>query len=240
MLPKKLLGRLGRLFKFLVISLLILGIVFWLKSDFWQIKRIDCRFSGDPCWPNLWAELMNKTLGKNILFLSPSKLALEIKQSHPEFSQVEISKHLPHNLLFEIEARKVVVAIGKEGGDFYLADKEGILLKKVKETSDLPRVLINNELGQNIGEKIEEEMVLKEILLLHQSQLRLLQPKSAQATSERVIEIRLKDDLQVLFSVQKDIDVQLDSLQFILERTKIEGEKPKRIDLRFDKPVITK
>lgn len=236
--PKGSQTRLGRLFKFLGIVLSILGVVFWLRSDFWQVKRVSCHANGDPCLANLWAELMNETSGKNILFLSPQKLSWQIKQKHPEFFQVEIGKQLPHDLLFEIKLRQAVVAIGKEGGDFYLADKEGVLLEKGSQSFGLPLALTTDEIDQNIGEKIQEEMVLKEIQILHESQLRLLEPESAQATSARVIEVGYKDDLQVLFSAQKEIKEQLDSLQFILERTRIEGEKPKRIDLRFDKPVI--
>lgn len=217
-----------------------MGVVFWAKSDFWAIRRVDCHLNGNPCSQNLWAELMNETLGKSIFLLSSSRLSWQIKQTHPEFFQVKIVKQLPNGLLFEIEERKAVIAIGKEGGDYYLADKDGVLLEKVKEIPNLPLVLVVNEINQAIGEKIQDEMVLKEIQILSESKLRLLQPKSAQAVSARVIEIRFKDDLKVLFSAQKGTGEQLDSLQFILEQAKIKGERPKHIDLRFDKPVITK
>jgi len=227
------------LFKFLSFVLLILGAVFWLRSDFWRVKKIDCHLNGDPCPANLWAELMNQAGEKNILLLSPSKLSEQITENHPEFFQVEIKKQLPQDLLVGIQVRRAVVAIGQEEGDFYLVDNEGVLLAKSKDTASLPKILIANEPDQNIGEKIKEEILLKEIQILHGSQLRLLEPKSSKTVSERIIEVRFKDGLQVLFSTQKEIKSQLDSLQFILERTKIEGEKPKRIDLRFDKPIIS-
>lgn len=238
MLPKESLKRLERLFRFLIITLFILGVVFWLRSDFWQIKKISCQVNGDPCSADLWAELMNETLGRNIFFLSSGKLSEKIKKNHPEFFQVKISKQFPQNLLFEIKVRKAVVAIGKEGGDFYLADKEGVLLEKINQPANWPLVLLGEAMSQKVGEKIQDEMILKEIKILNESKLRLLEPKSAQATSEKTIEVWFKDDLQVLFSGQKEIGEQLDSLQFIYERTKIEGEKPSKIDLRFDKPVI--
>lgn len=44
--------------------------------------------------------------------------------------------------------------------------------------------------------------------------------------------------LTVFLNLKKDITPQLASLQFILWRSKIEGNKPKRVDLRFEKPVV--
>lgn len=240
MRPKGLLGRLRGLFRLLAIILLLLGVVFCLRNDFWRVERVSCHLNGDPCSPNLWAELVNETSGKNILFLSPAKISAQVEENHPEFFQVQTSKQLPHGLLFEIKARRTVVAIGKEEGDFYLVDKDGVILEKTEHPADLPLVLIIDDISQSVGKKIQTEVILKQIQILHQSQLRLLEPKSTRVVSERTIEAWFKDDLQVLFSTQKEAKEQLDSLQFILERTKIEGEKPKRIDLRFDKPVIVK
>lgn len=48
----------------------------------------------------------------------------------------------------------------------------------------------------------------------------------------------LKDDGQVSLSTKKDIQLQVSSLQVILSRLTIEGKKFKRLDLRFDKPII--
>lgn len=52
-------------------------------------------------------------------------------------------------------------------------------------------------------------------------------------------EMRLKNGESVIFSLEKDIDEQINSLQMILKRFKIEGRQFEKIDLRFEKPVIT-
>lgn len=51
--------------------------------------------------------------------------------------------------------------------------------------------------------------------------------------------IILKDNKEVLVAENKSITQQIASLQFILNRLTMEGRKFKRLDLRFDKPVIT-
>ena len=50
--------------------------------------------------------------------------------------------------------------------------------------------------------------------------------------------VTLKDGGQVLLSPQKDISVQISSLQFILSRLTMEGKLFSQLDLRFDKPII--
>lgn len=44
---------------------------------------------------------------------------------------------------------------------------------------------------------------------------------------------------EVFFSLTKEIKDQVVSLQLILTRAKIEGRLPKRVDLRFTKPVVS-
>lgn len=50
--------------------------------------------------------------------------------------------------------------------------------------------------------------------------------------------VYLKNNGWVLISKQKNIESQVSSLQLILERLTIEGKKFKKLDLRYDKPII--
>jgi hypothetical protein len=51
--------------------------------------------------------------------------------------------------------------------------------------------------------------------------------------------IKLSNGSQVIISSQKDINKEISSLQFILKRLTMEGKEFTKLDLRFDKPVIT-
>lgn len=51
-------------------------------------------------------------------------------------------------------------------------------------------------------------------------------------------EATLSSLLVVIVGKDKDFSSQVASLQFILNRSKIEGKIPTKIDLRFDKPVL--
>lgn len=59
-------------------------------------------------------------------------------------------------------------------------------------------------------------------------------------TSEgSIFYITLKEKQEVVVAGDKDISSQIASLQFIYNRLTMEGKEFKRLDLRFDKPVIT-
>ena len=50
--------------------------------------------------------------------------------------------------------------------------------------------------------------------------------------------VTLQDGGEVILSSKKDIGSQLTSLQLVLSRLTIEGKKLKRLDFRFDNPVV--
>lgn len=51
--------------------------------------------------------------------------------------------------------------------------------------------------------------------------------------------IQLKGGGEVIIDPNKDIDEQLSSLQLVLKQLKIEGKVLKRLDFRYQKPIIT-
>ncbi len=57
-------------------------------------------------------------------------------------------------------------------------------------------------------------------------------------SKEDYLSVVFSDDGEVLLSIQKPLEEQVSSLQFIINRFTIEGKRFSRIDLRFNKPVI--
>jgi hypothetical protein len=50
--------------------------------------------------------------------------------------------------------------------------------------------------------------------------------------------VKLRQDGEAIFSVNKDLKEQITSLQAVIKQLTIEGKRIIRIDFRFDKPVI--
>jgi|SRR3989344_6261348 len=51
--------------------------------------------------------------------------------------------------------------------------------------------------------------------------------------------VKLSSGEEIIFSAEKNLDLQTSSLQLILSRLTIEGKRFSRLDFRFEKPVIT-
>jgi uncharacterized protein YcfL len=246
-----------KLFKLLVFLILIGLLSFWLRSDFWAVKKINCRLDNQECPVDLWNKIATFSLQKNLLFFPSQKLEKEIKESFPQTGDLKIRKRIFNTLSFEMYSRKAIVALAVElpfdssatlsgqakenfslSGLFYWLDKDGFVLAKTDKNDDLLLVLIKNDPGLEIGQSFKYGNSQRLMSLLTGLKMHLVETKVVRLVSPREIEIWLDNDILVLFNLENDIDFQLDSLQLILSRAKIEGKTIKKIDLRFDKPVI--
>lgn len=64
-------------------------------------------------------------------------------------------------------------------------------------------------------------------------------PATIRVITEREIVVYDAQELTVVFTAEKEANLQVDSLQQTLAAAKIDGDKITKIDLRFEKPVIT-
>lgn len=244
-----------RWFKILGLLLLLALIYVFLRSDFWRVKEVKCRFNQLDCNQEIAEQITELSLGKNLLFFPRQTTMKKIKEILIQVDTVSIKKIIPNKILFELSSRKPVVALAVElspesestvsakpqfslTGVYYLTDQQGVVVKKMEESQNLPLILFKSDPQFKTGEKITQEEVRRVIEIIVEMKLRLLQPKVSRIISPREIEIWLENETLVILNGQKEIDVQLDSLQFIYSRSKIEGKQIKKIDLRFDKPVV--
>lgn len=232
------------------------GLIFFLKSDFWSIKKITCRYNETSCSSEVEKELGRLASGKNILFISRKEFKKEVLKKELMFKDVKIFVRLPDEVIFEFKKREPEAAVVVQSGienkqasesakpefltteDFFIVDRDGVILAKEKK-SDLPLVLVTTTIEAKIGERINQDELLKAVELLADLRLNLLEPKLVRLLSGRSMEVWFKDNITSVFSGKKNLKNQLDSLQLIFSRAKIEGRKIKRVDLRFDKPVVT-
>jgi len=227
-------------FKLLAFLSLITLLFFWLRSDFWAVKKINCRLDNQDCPADLWNKLAAFSLQKNLLFFPSQKLKEEIKENFPQTGELKIKKKIFNTLSFELQSKKPVVALAIElpGGLFYWLDEEGIVLSKIDKSHDLPLIFLKDDPVLEVGQTFKYGNNQNLMSLVIGLKMHLLESKTIRLVSPREIEVWLEDGALILFNGEKDVNIQLDSLQLILSRAKIEGKTIKKIDLRFDKPVI--
>jgi len=244
-----------RILKALFLLALSLGVfLLFLRSDFFKVRKIECRVEKEACQAEIWNELNYLAFGKNLIFLK-RKIGEEILARYPIIKDLKIKKRLPNKLIFEFKKRSGVAVLGFEldlgegkssvlgkpvfetAKDFYIVDEEGVVVEK-ENNPLLPLILLSEQFNLNIGQKVPKEEVIKAIDLLTVLRLNLFEPKVAKIISPYSLNVWLKEGVEVVLSFKKEAQIQLDSLQFILSRSKIEGKRIKKIDLRFDKPVV--
>ena len=229
-----------KILKILFFLIFLGGVAFIVfKSGFFTVKKITCQWEKDSCPPEIWNELTSLTFGKNLIFLKKEEIRKKFLNTHHIVKNLKIKKVLPNKLAFELEKRKEVAVLGFEATkDFFLVDEEGVAIKRGNDPF-LPLILLSEQLSLNVGQQVPQREIVEAIKFLTTLRLNLLEPKIAKITSPYSLTVWLKDGEEVVFSLKKEIQVQVDSLQFILSRSKIEGKEIKKIDLRFDKPVVS-
>lgn len=80
----------------------------------------------------------------------------------------------------------------------------------------------------SIGTKIQK--ILKEKKITY---------KSISTSKDLTYKVVLDGDSEVIIDPKKSVEAQLSSLQLILQHLKIEGKRFKRLDFRYQKPIIS-
>lgn len=228
--------------KFLLLIILfaglILAVVFLFKSDLIRIKKITCLKNDFPCEKEI--VFFEDLKGKSLLATDFNYFFKSIKDTIPEIETIRFSRRLPDEIIIKIFTRQPLTALTSSLSSWYLVDTNGFVYKQVlTKPLNIPEIrLMDPDYGIFLGQFITDESVKKVILLVKELKANFTLYREIQLNSPNTITVFLQEDIIASFSGQKAIKNQVDSLQFILRQSKIEGKLPTSIDLRFVKPVI--
>lgn len=234
---KKIFKLLKTVFLIIGFSLFIFSFLQLLKGDFFRIKQVVCFENSSSCQSDLWLKVNSLTLGKNIIFLSPQKITQEIDNQLPTIGSVKVEKKLPNKLIVRLDKRKPIAAI-ETGSEYWLTDYQGIILEKLDQPADLPLIIGGGSNISSDNQRVESSSILASLDYLYKLLFNSIEAYRVEIINSSELAVYLRTGPKVLVSVENSHQQQVDSLQLVLTRTKIEGRKIKEIDLRFDKPVI--
>lgn len=201
-------------------TILILGvfaILFYFGKS--KIEKIDCQINKTPCGEELEKEF-EEFLGQNFFLSHP-------RVSHPHWEKVKIKKIPFHKILVEITTRQPVACLRIQAKTFLL-DREVVIVGEVAVNPGLPEIEI---------EKFNQEEVKKALEVIALARQYSLVFGRVKIISEKELLLLLPET--EVFLPTEELPSKIASLQMIISRAKIEGNLPKKIDLRFKKPVIT-
>ena len=172
---------------------------------------------------------------KNLLLLNLDKLTESLKSDFPCINELSIKKTFPTKLEFDVKSSQPVVEI--EGSNLAIF-KDGLVTQK-DSSNKLPAIFMPPNVQANLGQKIINPTTLIAIeiaVLLTKTDFTVQNIRIIESTNIVAYD---SNGTVVQFSSSKSPTAQVDSLQFILSKAKIDAVKIAKIDLRFDKPVIS-
>lgn len=221
-----------------IAAALLYGVLF---SPFLLISKIDCQLtdSQESCSVDIAAEL-DRYRGSHVLQVKPDAIETRIVQADPRISSAAVTLRLPQTLLADITLRKTAVQITtRENNPQVLhVDNRGVVLGLGERSGDVPMLLWDGSEEQRIGTSVPNpvKQAINAALTLDLV-WKFAAPPTIESTEMRVT---LKEGPLVRLSLMKDLSPQLQTLQVLLDQARIGGIAYQSIDLRFEKPVVSK
>ncbi|MBU2051924.1 MAG: FtsQ-type POTRA domain-containing protein [Patescibacteria group bacterium] len=225
------------MFKFAV-GLILIGLVIGLSHlDVFELKAINCQLNHYPC-PLQMEPVLLSFVGKNIFQFNAAAAKRQIMNFDPTLTQISVTKHLPNRLNIDLVRRVpvAVIQVQPTGPEFYL-DKTGFIYTPSSSLNQsLPAVLWPGEVPLVEG---ESAMSLELAKLINTLAAYYVNFEFLTRLPEDGYLVKTTAGPEAVIPVNEDLASRVGSLQFILTNIKIGERNPTKIDLRFDKPILT-
>lgn len=221
------------------------------KSNKFTIKRIDIEAKNVSCADENQIKNSSGLLGQNFFLINSSKTENDLKKKFVCIKSAAVSKFLPDKIRLQISSREAFAVLAflknkeasfsatpsaDEVSDYYMADNEGVVFGKGVRDLNIPQIFIYNY-EISIGQKLTGE-ISNALRILDKIKTLGIQINKAWIREGNFIITSSSPASQIIFRLSNDVDIQLASLQLILDKAKIDVSSLEFIDLRFDKPVV--
>lgn len=224
---------------FLVI-LLPLAVVFLYRQihALLKIRNFECRLDSQPCPENIAHQFNDLIVGKSLLNTNPAELSEQLSVQYPYFENIILTlEPLRLSALLDLTRSRPIAYV--KGSHDYALSVSGVVTGLGTNTDNLVLLTPNFSVNElNIGQKFSQPEIIAALEIIKELKYRSLEINGVEITDTDKLSFRLKTGETIIFSPQKSITEQVDSLQLIFSRTKIEGKRFRELDLRYQKAVL--
>lgn len=239
----------------LLIFCLIIFLIF--KSGLFNIKNVEIEAKGLTCATESDLKNSSNIVGQNFFLLDFSKIETGLKKKFVCIKSLIISKYFPDkikiqsinreplmmlSLLREKEASgssvldNIATPSARDISDSFLVDNEGVIFAKSTDSLAIPKIFIQNSTFA-VGDRLQNDL-MDSLNILEKVKKFGIVPKQSWVIGNNFIIYSETPGQKIIFKLGEGIDIQLASLQLILDKAKIDLIELEFIDLRFDKPVV--
>lgn len=248
----------NKIFLICFILFLAILIIFFTRSDFFKIRKIEIKSERINCTDKTGLINTANLLGQNFLFVNFENISKNLKEKFICIKNVNVSRLLPGRIKLEINGREPVAVLillkikeastaafleniatpsTEESNDLFIVDKEGIIFSKEPNGTQEPRIYFYNQ-NLSLGQKLNDDFINEILKILNKVKTFRIDLKETIIFNDLFIIIQPSAGAKIIFRLDTSVDIQLASLQLILQQAKIEDKELELIDLRFDKPII--
>lgn len=261
MTPKKIKRRFNRFsFKYLwplfPALILIFFVILLSKLKVFNLRKITCTLDSHPCSLEFEPILVN-LYQQNIFKLDKKTLINQLTQFDSTLTNISIDKKLPDSVAIKINRRtaiaQVIPALDLQfealnstasatisatlSTENFKLDRDGELfaLNSLLEPQ-LPKIIVasSHQLAQ--GKSVTSKLLANLLLTLKNHYVNI--DTIALLPSNQLI-IKTQLGPYIILNSDQPLNSTVASLQYVLTNIKIDLKLPSKIDLRFDKPVLT-
>lgn len=247
--------KISRIAVFLALIFLLLTVYLFFGSDFFRIKRVEIKSQNVICADENHIKDTIFLYGKNILILDTQSIVKNLLDKFICIKNANLFKSLPDKVRLEIAGREGAAALinlqkneasisalianmstpsAEQIKGAYVVDSEGVVFAQLGSEANIPKIYAYD---LDIGESSSKNLIA-DCLKILQKISRFGMGISDVRIVDDVFLINVTDGSKIIFRANTKLDVQIASLQLILEKAKIDESRIEFIDLRFDKPVV--
>ncbi len=220
---------------FCFLCMLFFGVYFFINKYF-LIKNIQLNSDKKLILIN-----KDKLINTNLLFINEEKISKQIVKDNYLLKTAIVEKILPSTLKISVSIYEPCVSLIVNIGFFNLSC-DGRILQKIKEGKPLlPQINYYQKLNFNsfqTGDWIDFKDIQQALYFFDKLQQINLSVLTIDIKGQDMLVFNLKDEKTIVFSIKKKKESQDYQLELIVKQFKIEGKDYKKIDLRFNKPIV--
>jgi cell division septal protein FtsQ len=179
----------------------------------------------------------SNAFGKNIFFFNTDSLEDKLSKNLLGAKSFEVTKKLPRQLQIAVYERTPIAIVYQDSEEEYLVDEDGYVLGYANnEYQDLPKIHFEKEI--KIGFFIDQKIVpvyLELAQLFEKEKIKV----STMSFSTKDINFQITDGPEVLIGTDKNLQEAVLAISSLLKEAKVENRDLKRVDLRYDKVIVS-
>lgn len=227
--------------KFFAIGVLFCAIsitvIFFLFNE-WRVKII--KIEGIPKNTVLYG--LENVKNASLITLSPHAVEERMKRSNPFIARIQVAKKYPQTLILTIATDEPLAYFESDSG-FFALGQDGKILSKLKEkenSKELPVIHYFEKLhfaSYQPGDMLSYKDIGMALKILKKMSGLGMKINTIDIDGVDMIGFSLKGKT-IVFSSDKDVEPQIYQLEQIVHQFKIQGKDFKKLDLRFNRPIL--